>query len=483
MIEEKELDGREPRRDDRGAPRRPGAPRRDGRRRRRPLARPDAAGRLADLLFEAERPAPREVPAAAAPPLRRHRRRRHERPRGDPAPLDPARDLRLRPRRARRTPTRLDEARRADRATATTRRTSRDADLVVISSAVAESNPEVAAARERGIPVIRRAEMLGEIMRLKQGIAVAGTHGKTTTTSLTGMVLTEAGFDPTIVVGGQVRILGHERAAGQGRLPRRRGRRVRPVVPGADAGRRRHHQRRGGPPRHATATSPTSSTRSRRSPTAFRSTARSSPASTTPACASSCPRIKRRVVTYGESPEAQPAAREHPARGVRHDLRRLGRGDGAARRGAPAAPGPPQRRQRARGDRRRAASCSIPFPTIARALAEFTGVVRRFETKGERGGVLVVDDYAHHPTEIARDARGRAPGLSRTAASSRSSSRTSSPARATSRTSSARRSPRRDVAIVTDVYPSREKPIPGVTGELVAEAARRAGHAERHLCP
>ena len=92
----------------------------------------------------------------------------------------------------------------------------KEADLMVISSAVAESNPEVAAARAAGIPVIRRAEMLGEIMRLKQGIAIAGTHGKTTTTSMTGMVLTEAGFDPTIVVGGQVRILGTGARLGSG---------------------------------------------------------------------------------------------------------------------------------------------------------------------------------------------------------------------------------------------------------------------------
>jgi UDP-N-acetylmuramate--alanine ligase len=90
------------------------------------------------------------------------------------------------------------------------------ADLVVISAAIAESSPEVQAARRKGIPVIRRAEMLAEIMRLKQGIGVAGTHGKTTTTSLTGMVLTEAGFDPTIVVGGRVRILGTNARLGKG---------------------------------------------------------------------------------------------------------------------------------------------------------------------------------------------------------------------------------------------------------------------------
>src|ERR1700747_1175171 len=91
-----------------------------------------------------------------------------------------------------------------------------EADLLVTSAAVEDSNAEVVAARERGVPVIRRAEMLAEIMRLKQGIAIAGTHGKTTTTSLTGMVLTEAGFDPTIVVGGQVHILGTNARLGRG---------------------------------------------------------------------------------------------------------------------------------------------------------------------------------------------------------------------------------------------------------------------------
>jgi UDP-N-acetylmuramate--alanine ligase len=83
-----------------------------------------------------------------------------------------------------------------------------DVELVVISSAVAEANPEVQAARLRGIAVVRRAEMLGELMRLKYGIAVAGTHGKTTTTSLIGTVLTEAALDPTVIVGGRLRLSG-----------------------------------------------------------------------------------------------------------------------------------------------------------------------------------------------------------------------------------------------------------------------------------
>src|SRR6185295_2745540 len=82
------------------------------------------------------------------------------------------------------------------------------ADVVVVSSAVPEANPEIREARRRGIPVVRRAEMLAELMRLKYGIAIAGTHGKTTTTSLVGHVLTEAGLDPTVIVGGRVRVLG-----------------------------------------------------------------------------------------------------------------------------------------------------------------------------------------------------------------------------------------------------------------------------------
>ena len=90
------------------------------------------------------------------------------------------------------------------------------AHVVVYSSAVARDNPELQAARQRGIPVIPRAEMLAELMRVKYGIAIAGTHGKTTTTSMVGAVLAEAGFDPTLVVGGRVTALGSNARLGQG---------------------------------------------------------------------------------------------------------------------------------------------------------------------------------------------------------------------------------------------------------------------------
>ncbi|HXM77036.1 MAG TPA: cyanophycin synthetase, partial [Thermoanaerobaculia bacterium] len=119
---------------------------------------------------------------------------------------------------------------------------------------------------------------------------------------------------------------------------------------------------------------------------------------------------------------------------------------------------------------------SIPFPTIARALSEFTGVIRRFETKGERGGVLVVDDYAHHPTEIAATlaaARQVYPDRRLVALfQPHLYSRTRDFAAAFGQALIAA-----DLAIVTDVYPSREKALPGITGALVADAARAAGHS------
>ena len=122
----------------------------------------------------------------------------------------------------------------------------------------------------------------------------------------------------------------------------------------------------------------------------------------------------------------------------------------------------------------------IPFDTIARALEAFTGVVRRFENKGERAGVLVVDDYAHHPTEIAATlaaARQVYPGRRLVALfQPHLFSRTRDFAAEFGRALAAA-----DHAVVMDVYPSREAPLPGVTGELVADAARAGGSQAGHV--
>ncbi len=351
----------------------------------------------------------------------------------------------------------------------------READLLVVSSAVDEANPEVAAARDRGIPVIRRAEMLAEIMRLKQGVAIAGTHGKTTTTSLTGMVLTEAGFDPTIVVGGRVRILGTNARLGKGDylvaeadefdrsflelVP------VVAVITNIEAD-------------HLDTYRDVDDIRD-----AFAIFGNRVPfygavvaCADDPGVASILPRIKRRVVTYGESAGALISAREIrlDASGASFEVwERETWSLGSVRLSLPGRHNVLNALAAIAVGR----ELSVPFPTIARALAEFTGVVRRFETKGERGGVLVVDDYAHHPTEVSAtlaSARQVYPGRRLVALfQPHLFSRTRDFAKDFGKALKAC-----DLAIVMDVYPSREKPMPGITGRLVADAAREAGCAE-----
>lgn len=351
----------------------------------------------------------------------------------------------------------------------------READLVVISSAIEDSNPEVAAARERGIPVIRRAEMLAEIMRLKQGVAIAGTHGKTTTTSLTGMVLTEAGFDPTIVVGGQVRILGTNARLGKGDF----------LVAEADEYDRSFLELT---PVVAVVTNIEADHLDCYKDLddildSFVVFANRVPFyGAVVACLDDAgvrrvlPRIKRRVVTYGESEEAGLQAREIQleASGTAFEVWE----------GATWCLGTARLNLAGRHNVLNALAAiavgrelSIPFPTIVRALSEFTGVVRRFEKKGERDGVLVVDDYAHHPTEITAtlaSARQLYAGRRLVALfQPHLFSRTRDFAPQFGRALLAC-----DLAIVTDVYPSREKPIQGVTGELIAREAREAGHPD-----
>jgi UDP-N-acetylmuramate--alanine ligase len=346
-------------------------------------------------------------------------------------------------------------------------------DLVVISSAIDEHNPEIAAARELGIPVIRRAEMLAEVMRLKQGIAVAGTHGKTTTTSLAGMVLTEAGFDPTIVVGGRVRILGTNARLGKGDF----------LVAEADEYDRSFLELT---PVVAVITNIEADHLDcyrdlSEILDAFAVFANRVPfygavvaCVDDPGVRQILPRVKRRVVTYGESAEAALRARaiELDASGTRFEV-----WEGQAWNLGRVRLAIPGRHNVANALAAIAVGreLSIPFPTIVRALGEFTGVVRRFETKGERDGVLVVDDYAHHPTEITATlaaARQVFPGRRLVALfQPHLYSRTRDFAAEFGRALTGC-----DLAVVTDVYPSREAPIEGVTGELVAEAARRAGH-------
>lgn len=346
-------------------------------------------------------------------------------------------------------------------------------DVVVTSSAVQDENPEVRAARERKIPVIRRAEMLAELMRMKHGIAVAGTHGKTTTTSMVGQVLTKAGLDPTLVIGGKVRMMESNAKPGSGPYLvaeadefDRSFLKLAPVIAVITTIEAEHLdcykdldeiQR------------------------AFVEFANKVPFwGAVVACLDEkgvqaiLPRLERRCVTYGLTTQAQLRAEDISFDGMRSSFA-VRNGSGPLGRVELRVPG----RHNVKNALAAAAvgmEMEVPFDTISQALSEFAGVYRRFEIKGERGGVLVIDDYGHHPTEIeatlkaAKEAFGRRviavfqPHLyTRTRDFHREFGSSFHQA---------------DVLVVTGIYPAREAPLPGVSGELITRSACEAGHRQ-----
>jgi len=354
-------------------------------------------------------------------------------------------------------------------------------ELVVVSSAIAEQNPEVQAARERGIPVVRRAEMLAELMRLKYGIAVAGTHGKTTTTSLVGAVLTEAGLDPTVIVGGRLRLLGTGARLGKSDYLiaeadefDRSFLRLTPVVAVITTIDRDHLDTYGtlDEIREAFVTF------ANRAPFFGRVIV----CLDDPNVQQILPRLAdRRVVTYGFSPQADLSAVDVEALpwGSRFGVRSL-RGGVLGTIEVPI----PGRHNVANALAAVGVGLALrlDFAEIARGVAAFKGVHRRFEHVGQWKGAAVVDDYAHHPTEVAATleaARQTFPhGRIHAVFQPHLFSRTLDQAEGFGRALLLA-----DRAVVTDVYPSREAPIPGVTGELVVQAARLCGHRHVLSCP
>jgi len=353
-------------------------------------------------------------------------------------------------------------------------------DLVVVSSAIAAANPEVRAARERGITVVRRAEMLAELMRLKYGIAIAGTHGKTTTTSLVGAILVEAGLDPTVIVGGRLRVSGTGARLGKSDY----------MVVEADEYDRSFLSLM---PILAVVTSVDRDHLDTYEDLEEIRDAFVAFAGRVPffgqvlACADDpnvrelLPRLAdRRVVTYGldgdwdlvgENLESRPE-------GSRFGVRRRRAGTI----GEVTIPLPGLHNVRnALAAIGVGLALAIPFDRIVAALAGFAGVHRRFERLGCFHGAEIVDDYAHHPTEVAATlAAARQVYPRRTLHAvfqPHLFTRTRDHAGDFGRVLLAA-----DRVIVTDVYPSREKPIEGVTGELVAQAARAAGHPRVESC-
>lgn len=355
-----------------------------------------------------------------------------------------------------------------------------DADVVVVSSAIDSDNPEVLAANsDYHVPVIRRAEMLAELMRLKYAVLVAGAHGKTTTTSMVGTVLAEGGLDPTVVIGGRLNAWGTNAKLGQGDF----------VVAEADE---------------------SDGTFLLYSPTialvtnidtehldfykdldeikeTFLEFMNKVPfyglnilCLEDEHIQSLMPRINKRVVTYGFSAQADFQAREVVFHGLSGSYiascrgQELGKVDlsipgwhNVLNSLAAVAVGH---------------ELEIPFPAICRGLKEMTGVQRRFQIKGEVSGVTIIDDYGHHPNEIK--------AVLRTIAESFPDHRryvlfqphryTRTQALFDDFTTAFYQS---DVLIVTDIYAASEPPIPGVHAEKLATAIQEHGHGNIRYIP
>ena len=346
------------------------------------------------------------------------------------------------------------------------------ADVVVVSSAVRPSNPEVVEAKRRGIPVIPRAEMLAELMRMRFSIAVAGAHGKTTTTSMIAFVLERSGLDPDAVIGGRLRAFGSGARLGRGEY----------MVAEADESDRSFLRLW---PSIAVITNidhehMESYASFPELQQAFADFANKVPFyGSVVACADDSnlaavlPRITRKLVTYGFDTEAH-------VRGDNVQLGSFGARCSVERRRRETAgtlgvlelavPGR-HNLQNALAAVTVALQIGLRFDEAASALAAFEGAERRFERHGEAGGVLVVDDYAHHPTEIAAMLAGARASLGRrliVAFQPHRYTRTHSLMDAFGPSLKDA-----DEIVLTDVYAAGEDPIPGVTLEALAESIRR----------
>jgi UDP-N-acetylmuramate--alanine ligase len=347
------------------------------------------------------------------------------------------------------------------------------AHVVVYSSAVSRENVEVQAARQQQIPAIPRAEMLAELMRLKYGIAIAGTHGKTTTTSMVGAVLAEGRYDPTIVVGGRVTSLGSNARLGQGEFLVAEADesdgsflKLAPtiaVVTTIDAEHLDHYG-------NLDAIRDAFVAFVNRVP--FYGSAVL--CLDEPNIQRLIPRIEKRIVTYGLESGADLVARRVRLTGmtsrfeVFHRLSLLGEltlqipGRHNVL-NALAAVGV-------------GLDLEIPFAAIQKALAGFSGVQRRFQIRGETAGVTVVDDYGHHPAEIRATLAAAKAGFERRVVT------VFQPHRYT-RTLHLREEfltafNLADVLIVMDIYAAGEAAIPGVTAEDLADGIRAHGHRD-----
>lgn len=352
-----------------------------------------------------------------------------------------------------------------------------EADVLVKSTAVGDENPEVQEARRRGIPVIPRAEMLAELMRLKTGLAVAGTHGKTTSTSLLGSVFIDAGYDPTVIIGGRLNSLGTHALSGQGDyliaeadesdgsflclLP------IMTLVTNIDSDHLDFY-----PNLQAIED-------------AFVRFLNQVPfyginvvCGDDPGVQRILPRVKRPVVTYGLE----------QGNDVRAEIRSVGlssrflvlledRPWGEVKLAQPGR----HNVLNALGVIALSLQAGIAQDDILRSLEQFTGVGRRLEKKGEINEILVVDDYGHHPTEIKMTLRTmkevypdkRLVVVFQPHRFSRTKALFGDFCRAFANA---------DLLLLTEVYPASEDPIPGINGTSLLQGIRQVSQVNSLFC-
>ncbi len=347
-----------------------------------------------------------------------------------------------------------------------------NAHVVVISSAIAPDNVEVVEAHRRKIPVIPRAEMLAELMRLKYGIAVAGAHGKTTTTSLVAAVLAAGGLDPTFVVGGRVRQAGAHARVGQGEFmvveadeSDRSLLLLSPVIAIITSIDREHLDQYG----TLEAIQETFAEFANRVP--FYGVVIL--ALDDPNVRALLPRLKRSTLTYGTSPQADLVIREIALQGERSEFSLVFRGEDLGRFVLPTPPG-------VHNVRNAAAAAAVGLyvglspEQIRQGLAGFQGVGRRFEVKAVVGGVTLIDDYGHHPTEIRATLEAARQCAFRRLLVCFQPHRYSRTQWLWEEFTGA--FDLADRLVVTDIYPAGEVAIEGITGARLAEAIAAAGH-------
>ena len=349
-----------------------------------------------------------------------------------------------------------------------------NADVVVISSAVDSDNPEVTAAENSSIPVIPRAEMLAELMRLKYSVAIAGAHGKTTTTSLVAAVLDKGGLDPTVVIGGKLKSIGTNARLGDGDF----------IVAEAD-------ESDGSFLKMSPAIAVV--TNIDREHLDFYEGLEEIRAAFLAfidripfyGLAVLCmdnepvqdliPEIKKRFTTYGMSPQADVQAKNVRFEGLKSifSIRHLGRDLGEIRLNLPGL----HNVYNAMAGVAVGLELDIPFNTIKNALETLEGVQRRMEIKGEAHGVTIVDDYGHHPTEIKTTLQA-----AKDAWPDRRKVVVFQPHRYT-RTRAlfddfTRSFYQSDVLMVLPIYSAGERIIEGVDSASMCDGIRRHGHKE-----